>query len=95
MFGIVQNMSGFSCPKCGHMTDIFGQKGAVKMAEEMELELLGDVPLHPSICQTSDGGTPVVVSQPDSPQVWLKSYSRVYILLLHTSPAHCTFSYDV
>ena len=62
-------MSGFTCPKCGHMTSIFGKDGALTLANEMQLDLLGDVPLDLSIREMSDTGTPVVVSQPDSPQV--------------------------
>jgi ATP-binding protein involved in chromosome partitioning len=37
------------------------------MAEEMKLPLLGQVPLHADICQLSDAGKPIVISQPDSP----------------------------
>ena len=62
-------MSFFTCPHCGHRTDIFGRDGARKMAGEMQLEILGEVPLHLSIRETSDAGRPIVVSQPDSPQV--------------------------
>jgi len=62
-------MSVFTCPKCGHHAHIFGEEGAAKMAEELELELLGDIPLHPIIRETSDRGTPVVVAQPLSQPV--------------------------
>ena len=62
-------MSGFACPSCGHMTPIFGHDGALRLAEEMGLEVLGDVPLHLAIREMSDTGTPVVVSQPESPEV--------------------------
>ncbi len=69
ILGVVQNMSAFSCPKCGHRTSIFGEDGAQRMAEELELELLGDVPLHVSIRELCDRGQPIVAAQPDSPQV--------------------------
>ncbi|XP_064395854.1 iron-sulfur cluster transfer protein NUBPL-like isoform X2 [Halichondria panicea] len=68
ILGVVQNMSAFSCPKCGHRTSIFGEDGAQRMAEELELELLGDVPLHLSIRELCDRGQPIVAAQPDSPQ---------------------------
>ena len=69
VLGLVENMSSFTCPNCGHKTDIFGREGAKKMAKEMQLATLGEVPLHLSIRETSDSGQPIVVSQPDSPQV--------------------------
>lgn len=69
MLGVVQNMSTFICPNCGHKTSIFGGDGAKRIADEIGLDMLGDVPLHLSIRETSDAGTPIVVSQPESPQV--------------------------
>ena len=41
VLGLVQNMSCFTCPKCGHKTHVFGEDGAQSLAEEMDLELLG------------------------------------------------------
>ncbi|XP_071488730.1 iron-sulfur cluster transfer protein NUBPL-like [Diadema antillarum] len=68
VLGIVQNMSVFQCPKCGHETHIFGQDGVKGVAREMGLDVLGDVPLHIDIRETSDSGKPIVVSAPGSPQ---------------------------
>ena len=45
VLGIVQNMSVFECPKCGHHTHIFGQDGARGIAKEMGLEILGRFPI--------------------------------------------------
>ncbi|CDS11743.1 Putative ATP-binding protein [Lichtheimia ramosa] len=67
ILGLVQNMSLFVCPNCNHESHIFGHDGAAKMAQKMDIPLLGEVPLHASICELSDSGKPVVVSQPDSP----------------------------
>ena len=72
-------MSGFSCPNCGHITSIFGQEGAAKIAMEMDLEVLGTIPLHPSICAMSDSGTPVVVAEPESPLV--RSNNDIHCIL--------------
>ncbi len=69
VLGVVENMSAFTCPKCGHSSNIFGKEGAARMSEELGLEVLGDIPLHASIRELSDRGTPVVVAQPDSLQV--------------------------
>lgn len=68
VIGLIQNMSHYVCPKCDHKAYIFGHDGARDVANEMDLELLGDVPLHIDIRETSDSGKPIVVSQPDNPQ---------------------------
>ncbi|XP_022111463.1 iron-sulfur protein NUBPL-like isoform X2 [Acanthaster planci] len=68
VLGLVQNMSVFHCPNCGHQSHIFGQDGAQVVAEELGLEILGDIPLHIGIRETSDEGRPIVVSCPESPQ---------------------------
>lgn len=59
-------MSYFACAKCGEKTYIFGRDGVKRTAEELGLDLLGDVPLHPSVCETSDAGAPIVISHKDS-----------------------------
>lgn len=68
ILGIVQNMSVHICSKCGHAEHIFGKNGAEKIAQEMKLDILGNVPLHISICENSDNGSPIAISQPNSPQ---------------------------
>ncbi len=77
-------MSGFVCPKCGHESPIFGRDGASRLASEMELEVLGDVPLHLSIRETSDAGAPIVVSQPESSEVLCRS-SVFHCLVMNIS----------
>jgi len=66
--GIVENMSSFVCPHCGEASHIFGHGGARETAESFGVDFLGEVPLHLSIRETSDAGTPIVASTPDSPQ---------------------------
>ena len=66
VLGIIENMSYFCCPNCGHRTDIFSHGGARKEADDLGMEFLGEIPLHLSIRETSDQGQPIVVSQPDS-----------------------------
>ncbi|KAI7870976.1 P-loop containing nucleoside triphosphate hydrolase protein [Spinellus fusiger] len=66
ILGMVQNMSLYICPNCNHSSHIFGHDGAADMAKKMKIPLLGEVPLHADICQLSDAGTPIVVSQPNS-----------------------------
>ncbi|MGF1475364.1 MAG: Mrp/NBP35 family ATP-binding protein [Geminicoccaceae bacterium] len=68
ILGIVENMSYFVCSNCGHRTDIFAHGGAMATAEAFGVDFLGEIPLDPVIRELSDGGRPVVVAQPQSPQ---------------------------
>jgi len=65
ILGIVENMSYFICPSCGSQHDIFGHGGARKEATRIGAPFLGEVPLDMAIRETSDGGTPIVVSDPN------------------------------
>ncbi|MCL4161764.1 UNVERIFIED_CONTAM: hypothetical protein GTU68_027323 [Idotea baltica] len=65
VLGIVENMSYFLCPDCGGRHDIFGHGGARAEAERLNVPFLGEVPLAMKIRETSDAGTPIVVSDPE------------------------------
>jgi ATP-binding protein involved in chromosome partitioning len=65
VLGIVENMSYFIAPDTGVRYDIFGHGGARLEAERIGVPFLGEVPLTINIRETSDAGTPVVVSDPD------------------------------
>ena len=67
LLGIVENMSYFIAPDTGRRYDIFGHGGARREAERLDVPFLGEVPLEMAIRETSDSGTPVVVSQPEGP----------------------------
>ena len=75
VLGILENMSYFACPKCGHESHIFGHGGARKEAEKLGMEFLGEIPLHIEIRETSDGGQPIVVSNSESPNA--KAYVTI------------------
>lgn len=66
VLGIIENMSLFICPNCGHESHIFGHGGARMEAEKLGCDFLGEVPLHIDIRETADGGRPIVASAPDS-----------------------------
>ena len=68
VLGIVENMSLFICPNCGHESHIFGHGGARATALDLGCDFLGEIPLVPSIRETSDAGTPIVVTAPNSPE---------------------------
>ncbi len=65
VLGVVENMSSYLCPKCGHEDDIFGTGGGLGMARQYGLEFLGGVPLQRAIREHADGGRPTVVAEPD------------------------------
>ena len=66
LLGLVKNMSGFSCPHCGELIEIFPASQEVRSALD-DLPVLCVVPLHPPMAVGADLGQPIVVSQPDSP----------------------------
>ncbi|HKJ92109.1 MAG TPA: Mrp/NBP35 family ATP-binding protein [Longimicrobiales bacterium] len=67
VLGLVENMSGFVCPNCGELHEIFGSGGGRKLAETMDVPLLGEVPLDTEVRRASDVGAPTTVAAPDSP----------------------------
>lgn len=67
VLGVVENMSGFVCPHCGEVTNVFGEGGGAETAEALGVPFLGAVPMQTSLRVGGDEGTPVVVSEPDSP----------------------------
>ena len=66
VLGLVENMSFFCCPNCGHRTDMFGHGGARLEAARLGIEFLGEVPLLLDIRTASDAGTPIVAAAPES-----------------------------
>ncbi|MBV0912377.1 Mrp/NBP35 family ATP-binding protein [Anianabacter salinae] len=66
MIGMVENMSAYICPECGHEAHIFGHGGAKADAERMGLPFLGEVPLDLKVREAGDSGAPVVVAHPES-----------------------------
>ncbi|MCS6879390.1 MAG: iron-sulfur cluster carrier protein ApbC [Geminicoccaceae bacterium] len=68
ILGIVENMSYYCCPKCGHRAEIFAHGGARRCAERFGVDFLAEIPLDPEIRELSDAGRPIVLARPDSPQ---------------------------
>jgi len=60
VLGVLENMSGFVCPKCGERTDIFKSGGGEEMAKQMNVPFLGRIPIDPQIVQTCDLGRPYI-----------------------------------
>ncbi len=66
VLGIVENMSGFKCSKCGYFIEIFGSGGAEKAAKDFGVKLLGKIPFEIEIGQQGDKGIPFTIKYPDS-----------------------------
>ena len=66
IFGVVENMSVFVCPECGHAEPIFAEGGGKDYAESAGLNFLGAIPLEPAVRSAGDSGQPVVLDRPES-----------------------------
>jgi ATP-binding protein involved in chromosome partitioning len=75
LFGLIENMASFVCDGCGKEHHPFGSGGARAEAEKLGAPFLGEIPLDLDIRVGSDGGVPIVVSKPESPQS--KSFQRI------------------
>jgi len=64
--GVVENMSGYVCPSCGHHDEIFSRGGGKNLATRENVAFLGEVPIHPSVRGGGDAGKPIVLAAPDS-----------------------------
>ena len=89
--GLIENMSHFVCPGCGHESDIFGHGAGEELARAMDVPFLGRLPIYEPIRVGGDSGHPIVIAEPDSPagrafkavaeqaaaQISIASFSRV------------------
>ncbi len=73
--GIIENMSGFTCPHCGETVDVFKRGGGEAAAKELGLPFLGRIPLDEKIVLGGDEGKPFVLAHPDSPAA--RAFQRI------------------
>jgi ATP-binding protein involved in chromosome partitioning len=66
VLGIVENMSYYVCPECGHRAEIFKHGGGERTAGELRVPFLGEIPLDPRVAIGGDSGRPIVVAEPKS-----------------------------
>lgn len=66
VLGLVENMSFYCCPNCDHRDDIFHHGGAQNAAAELNLPVLGEIPLNSSVRRAGDAGIPLVLNEPNS-----------------------------
>lgn len=67
VFGVVENMSGYTDPDSGRRVDFFSSGGGQRLADEIGVPLLGEVPLQPGLAIEADRGVPISIGAPDSP----------------------------
>jgi len=75
VLGIVENMSGYTCPKCGHHEDLFKSGGGKRAADGLDIPFLGSIPIDPSIVLGGDSGKPFVLEHPNSPAT--KAFEKI------------------
>jgi ATP-binding protein involved in chromosome partitioning len=94
--GLIENMSHFVCPDCGHESDVFGKGGGERLASELSVPFLGSIPMYAPVRTGGDTGVPIVIGEPASAparalvaaaervaqQVSIASYSRRAIPLV-------------
>ena len=66
ILGIVENMSWYKCPACGHTDEIFSHGGGKRLAQEVGTEFFGDIPIDTRIRFGGDAGVPITIASPDS-----------------------------
>ncbi|MGE0546766.1 MAG: iron-sulfur cluster carrier protein ApbC [Kofleriaceae bacterium] len=66
ILGIVENMSFYKCPSCGHTDEIFSHGGGKRLAQEVGTEFFGEIPIDSRIRFGGDAGVPIVIASPDS-----------------------------
>ncbi len=66
ILGIIENMSEYVCPSCGHHDEIFSRGGGKRLASEIEVPFLGDLPIDTRIRFGGDAGVPMIEAAPDS-----------------------------
>jgi ATP-binding protein involved in chromosome partitioning len=57
IFGLIENMSGFACPHCNEMVELFGSGGGEKTASQMDINFLGSIPFDPRMVACGDSGS--------------------------------------
>ncbi|HZH42003.1 MAG TPA: Mrp/NBP35 family ATP-binding protein, partial [Gemmatimonadales bacterium] len=67
VLGVIENMSWYVCPHCGEKSELFLSGGGERLAAELGVPLLGQIPLQARLPQHADAGRPIVVADPESP----------------------------
>jgi len=66
ILGVIENMSSFTCPKCGTTYELFGSGAGARIANEVGIPYLGSIPLDPRVSECNDNGEPFIIKYPDT-----------------------------
>lgn len=80
VLGVVENMSGLVCPRCGDTVEVFKSGGGEAMAREMKVPFLGRVPMDPTVVSAGDDGTPHAYHYEQTP--FSKAFADIVNLIL-------------
>ena len=94
VLGIIENMSLHKCPQCGHVSHLFGEGGGAKVAQDLGVPLLAELPLAMQIREQADGGQPTVRAEPDGEisQIYRAAARHMAARLWHADAAAPTIS---
>jgi ATP-binding protein involved in chromosome partitioning len=90
VLGVVENMSGFACPKCGEVTPIFSSGGGKKITADMGVPFMGSIPIDPVIAESCDSGRPFVRYNAASPMAKIMREIIQSLLTLEPAAASAT-----
>ena len=82
VLGIVENMSYYVCPNCGHETEIFSRGGGERESQRLKVPLLGRIPLNEEVMQAGEHGEPLAIYRGDSEIT--REFSRIAEQLIET-----------
>lgn len=95
ILGLIENMSGLVCPHCSKRVDVFPRGAVEAAAEELEVVLLGGVPMTPDLAGAGDAGKPLLVSQPSHPAVQAMARCFEAAMKDKNEPVQVTIGSDV
>jgi ATP-binding protein involved in chromosome partitioning len=87
VLGVIENMSWLECGHCGERTTIFGSGGGARLAAELAVPLLGQIPLYPPLLAGADVGMPIVVGEPDSAAAIELTRTAERVAAIYAAPA--------
>jgi ATP-binding protein involved in chromosome partitioning len=87
VLGVIENMSWLECAHCGERTFLFGSGGGARLAVELGVPLLGQIPLYAPVLAGGDAGMPIVVGEPSSPAATELTKTAERVAAMHSSPA--------
>ena len=87
VLGVIENMSWLECAHCNERTFLFGSGGGARLAAELGVPLLGQIPLYAPVLAGGDTGMPIVVGEPESPAAIELTRTAERVAMMHAAPA--------